>query len=214
MLCSEVTARRQAAGWASGAGRFATSGRSPLDSRRAAAGDCSFCIPPVRWKYDILTNRPLSGVLTSLGAICIPVPEPVSEPNRCNLEHLKPETPRITPYLVLARGRLILQVVYRGLTDFRLPGRSPKSPSWPTRVNLRKKTTLSIKDICVARGLLSTLAAMIAPCSVKAAGRYLMFCPRFKVTICDLERWMPSASTNVKRNMKSAGNLSALRLTA
>jgi hypothetical protein len=57
-------------------------------------------------------------------------------------------------------------------------------------------------------------SAMMAPCSVKAAGRYLIFCPLFKVTICDLERRMSSASANVNRNMKSTGNLSALRLTA
>jgi hypothetical protein len=37
-----------------------------------------------------------------LGAIRIPVPNLVREPNRCNLEPLKPETPKITPYLVLA----------------------------------------------------------------------------------------------------------------
>jgi hypothetical protein len=35
----------------------------------------------------------------------IPVPNPGREPNRCNLEPLKRESPRITPYLVLARGR-------------------------------------------------------------------------------------------------------------
>jgi len=42
--------------------------------------------------------------------------------------------------------------------------------------------------ILTACELFNTLAAMIAPCSVKANGRYLMFCPRFKVAICDLER--------------------------
>jgi hypothetical protein len=31
------------------------------------------------------------------------------------------------------------------------------------------------------------LAAIIAPCSVKAYGRYLIFCPRFKITDCDLD---------------------------
>jgi hypothetical protein len=47
-----------------------------------------------------------------LGAIRIPVPEhPVREPNRCNLEPFKLETPKIIPYLVLAQGRLTLQVV-------------------------------------------------------------------------------------------------------
>src|ERR1035437_8921751 len=44
-----------------------------------------------------------------------PVPNPVREPNRCNLAPFKPETPRITPYLVLAQGRLTLQVVWRDM---------------------------------------------------------------------------------------------------
>ena len=48
-----------------------------------------------------------------------------------------------------------------------------------------------------ACGLFKMLAAMIAPCSVKARGRYLMFWPRFKVTICDLERRTASASSKV-----------------
>lgn len=50
--------------------------------------------------------------------------------------------------------------------------------------NARTANTL----ICTARGLLSTLAAMIAPCSVKAYGRYLRCWPRFKVANCDLKR--------------------------
>src|ERR1035441_6249979 len=50
----------------------------------------------------------------SLGAIRIPVPNPVREPNRCNPEPLKPETPKITLYLVLAQGRPTLQVVWLG----------------------------------------------------------------------------------------------------
>jgi hypothetical protein len=50
----------------------------------------------------------------------IPVPNPVREPNRCNLGPLKPETPKITLYLVLAHGRLTLQVVCFGLAHFQL----------------------------------------------------------------------------------------------
>jgi hypothetical protein len=52
----------------------------------------------------------------------------------------------------------------------------------------------------MARGLFRTLAAWMAPCSVKAKGRYLMFWPRpvFKVANCDLER---SASSGVSWNM-------------
>src|ERR1019366_4624330 len=60
---------------------------------------------------------------------------PVREPNRCNLEPLKPETPKITLYLVLAQGRLTLQVVWLGRAHFQLPVRPPKSPSRPTREN-------------------------------------------------------------------------------
>jgi hypothetical protein len=58
-----------------------------------------------------------------IGAIRIPAPKPVPEPNRCNLEPLKPERPKTTPYLVLAQGRQTLQVVWLGLVDFRLPTR-------------------------------------------------------------------------------------------
>jgi hypothetical protein len=44
--------------------------------------------------------------------------------------------------------------------------------------------------ICTARGLLSTVAAMMVPCSVKARGGCFTFEPRpaFKITDCDLER--------------------------
>ena len=63
-----------------------------------------------------------------IGAIRIPAPKPVPEPNRCNLEPLKPETPKTALYLVLAQGRQTLQVVWRGLADFRLPARPSKSP--------------------------------------------------------------------------------------
>jgi hypothetical protein len=67
----------------------------------------------------------------------IPVPKhhPVHEPNRCNLEALKPETPKTALYLVLAQGRLTLQVVCLGLAHFRLPVRPPISPSRPTGEN-------------------------------------------------------------------------------
>jgi hypothetical protein len=58
-----------------------------------------------------------------------PCPEPVREPNRCNLEPLKLATPKTTLYLVLAQGRLTLQVACLGLAHFRLPLRPPESPS-------------------------------------------------------------------------------------
>ena len=55
---------------------------------------------------------------------------------------------------------------------------------------------------------------MIAPCSVKASGAYLMFVPRFKITDCDLERRVAAASSRLSRKTKSGGKRLALRLTA
>src|SRR6185312_733510 len=54
------------------------------------------------------------------------------------------------------------------------------------------------------------VAAMMAPCSVKAYGRYLRCCPRpaFKVANCDLKA---ACSSAVSWNMKSAGKRSRLR---
>jgi hypothetical protein len=52
-----------------------------------------------------------------------PHPETRREPNRCDLEPFKPETPKITLYLVLLRGRPTLQVVDLRLAHFRLPVR-------------------------------------------------------------------------------------------
>ena len=50
-----------------------------------------------------------------------PRPEPrPGEPNRCNLEPFKPETPKTTLYLVLAQGLLTLQIVWLGLAHFQL----------------------------------------------------------------------------------------------
>jgi hypothetical protein len=64
-----------------------------------------------------------------------PCRKPVRDPSRCNLEPFKPETPGITPYLVLAQGRLTLPVVCLGPAHFRFPVRPPKFPSRPTRAN-------------------------------------------------------------------------------
>src|ERR1017187_1494948 len=47
----------------------------------------------------------------------------------------KPETPKITLYLVLAQGRLTLQVVWLGLAHFQLPVRPSKPPSPPIGEN-------------------------------------------------------------------------------
>ena len=65
----------------------------------------------------------------------MPVPNPVREPNRCNLEAFNPETPKTTLYVVLTQGRLTLQVVWLGLAHFQLPVRPPKSASPPTGEN-------------------------------------------------------------------------------
>jgi hypothetical protein len=47
-----------------------------------------------------------------------------------------------------------------------------------------------------AGGLFNTLAAMMAQCSVKTKGRCLMLWPRFKITVCDLDRINVSACSN------------------
>src|SRR5438477_2140559 len=82
----------------------------------------------------------------------------------------------------------------------------------PSR-NLRNARTTKML-IWTARRLLRTVAAMSAPCSVKASGAYLTWAPLFKVTDCDLERRIAVMSSLLRRNAKSGGNRSALRLTA
>src|SRR3974377_793447 len=61
----------------------------------------------------------------------IPVPKPVHDPNRCNPEPFKPETPKRAPYVVLARERLTLQVVYPSPAHFQLPEQPPEIPFRP-----------------------------------------------------------------------------------
>jgi hypothetical protein len=79
---------------------------------------------------------PHSALSRSLpGAVRIPVPNPVREPNRCNPELIKPETPRTALYLVLTHGRLTPQVVCLGQAHFQLPVRPPEFPSRPTGEN-------------------------------------------------------------------------------
>jgi len=67
--------------------------------------------------------------------------------------------------------------------------------------------------MATAQELFSTVAAIRAPCSVKAQGGYLLCWPRpgVKIAFCDLKAWRFSLSSLVKRNMKSAGNRSWLR---
>ena len=79
-----------------------------------------------------LTLRPLLGVMR------IPVPKPVRKANHFNLEALKPETPKIALYVVLALGRLTLQVVWLGLAHFQLPIRLPISPFPPDKRERRQ----------------------------------------------------------------------------
>jgi len=74
------------------------------------------------------------------------------------------------------------------------------SSGWPathSRSFRNARTTKML--ICTARRLLSTVAAMIAPCSVKASGAYLMWARLFKVTDCDLERRSPERSQSLAR---------------
>jgi len=61
---------------------------------------------------------------------------------------------------------------------------------------------------CTARGLFRIVAAVIAPCSVKAKGRYLTFLFD-AVTICDR---MVCASLAVSWNMKLSGNHSRVQI--
>src|ERR1700741_2044053 len=60
--------------------------------------------------------------------------------------------------------------------------------------------------------LLTRFAAIIAPCSVKTYGRYLILSPRFKVTVCDLEAAILVASWRVRRKVKSSGKPLAIAL--
>src|ERR1035437_9827323 len=73
------------------------------------SGLCLFCNAP-----EILCSAPVS---CTANALCsAPFASPVrKEPNRCNLEPLKPETPKIALYVVVAQGRLTLQVVWRDM---------------------------------------------------------------------------------------------------
>ena len=64
-----------------------------------------------------------------------------------------------------------------------------------SRICMKARTTKTL--VATASGLFNAVAAMIAPCSVKAWGRYFIFCPRFKVTNCDLECSTASASSIV-----------------
>ena len=103
-----------------------------------AGADCHSTINARQSEKGTLGAREIEyRTSTLLGAIRIPAPNPVREPNRCNLEPLNSETPRIIPYLVLAQRRLTLQAVYFRLAHFQLPLRLPKSPSPPTRENPR-----------------------------------------------------------------------------
>jgi hypothetical protein len=52
---------------------------------------------------------------------CIPVPKPVREGNRCKLEPLKPEMPKIALYVGFFGSGQPLQVAYFGRSQFPFP---------------------------------------------------------------------------------------------
>lgn len=92
-----------------------------------------------------------------------------------------------------------------------------------SRVWANARTTYTL--IVTACGIFNTIAAMIAPCSVKAWGGNFACCPRFKVTVCDLKAARPPAvkipcafkslnSAALSAKMKSGGKRSAFRRTA
>jgi hypothetical protein len=77
------------------------------------------------------------------------------------------------------------------------------------RNRTKARTTKTL--VWTAWGELSTLAAMMAPCSVKAYGSFRRPPrPTFDVADCDIK---PSNSSRLSRNAKSGGNRSILRLT-
>jgi hypothetical protein len=80
-------------------------------------------------------DRRLAPVRLCPAAIRVPVPKPVREANRCNLEAFEPETPKTPLYVVPAQEVLTLQVVCFGRAHFQLPVRPLKSASRPTPVN-------------------------------------------------------------------------------
>jgi hypothetical protein len=82
------------------------------------------------WGEEAHASNPMLLVALQFAS---PSREPVRDPNRGNLEPLKPETPKTALYLVLAHSRLTLQVVCLGLAHFRSPVRPAKSPSLADR---------------------------------------------------------------------------------
>lgn len=86
------------------------------------------------------------------------------------------------------------------------------SSLWVARTSRsRTKARTTYTETSTARGELSTVAAIRAPCSVKASGS-LRRPPRpwFDVAICDIKS---AYSADVSWNMKSAGKRSAFRRT-
>jgi len=128
-----------------------------LASRQSSNVRRVFCWREVIWiraagiggaAFSVVTGRTYG----LLGAVRIPVPKPVREPNRCNLEPFKSETPKTTLYLVLAQGRLTLQVVGLGLAHFRLAVWPPKSPPRRARTIPTRAGSPALLLICVMRG--------------------------------------------------------------
>jgi hypothetical protein len=102
---------------------------------------CTALAPPPRLRRFNCSAATLKTGASDLfsAPFASPSRNPIREANRCNLEAFKPEMPKVALYLVLAQGRLTLQVVCLRLADFRFPVRPPKSPSRPTRENPRHR---------------------------------------------------------------------------
>jgi len=74
----------------------------------------------------------------------------------------------------------------------------------------RKRARMISTLAAIARGLFRTPESIATPCSVKAYGAYRLPPRPFEITICDLK---DSASTGLRRNMKSPGHRSGFRFT-
>ena len=107
--------------------------------------------------------------------------------------------------LVLPKRQKIAVVEMHGTI-----GGSVKSPTFErilTGVRTNTRTTCTL--IWTAMGVLSTLAAMTAPCSVNARGGYRLLA-HLAVAICDRKS---VSSCGERRNAKSSGNRTWFRLT-
>ena len=89
-----------------------------------------------------------------------------------------------------AQCRIVFQ---QGLVNFRQAVENRRIGDQVSRICMNARTTKTL--IATAFGLFNTVAAMIAPCSVKAKGGYFAWRPGSKITICDLKAARPSLDT-------------------